>query len=166
MKKLRSVTRKLCNFLKRNYQKHFSLISEVPDKKNLLHGDYHTNNLMVTEEETLLIDMDTLCYGDPVFEFGSVYNAYQGFSDIDHHQIETFLGFTYSEGRRVFLETLQNYYGTKDSAFLLKKEKQAKLVGYTRLLRRSIKRNTGEENIAFYKAELLTLLTEVDSLID
>ena len=45
-----------------------ALIEAVPKKNTLMHGDYHTNNIMVQDGEPLLIDMDTLCMGHPVFE--------------------------------------------------------------------------------------------------
>ena len=46
------------------------LIRAVPKQNTLMHGDYHTNNIMVQNGEPLLIDMDTLCMGHPVFELG------------------------------------------------------------------------------------------------
>ena len=38
-----------------------ALIEAVPKQNTLMHGDYHTNNIMVQNGEPLLIDMDTLC---------------------------------------------------------------------------------------------------------
>ena len=55
-----------------------TLIEAVPKRNTLMHGDYHTNNIMVQNGEPLLIDMDTLCMGHPVFELGSMFNAFIG----------------------------------------------------------------------------------------
>ena len=52
-----------------------ALIEAVPKQNTLMHGDYHTNNVMVQNGEPLLIDMDTLCMGHPIFELGSMFNA-------------------------------------------------------------------------------------------
>ena len=41
-----------------------ALVEAVPKRNTLMHGDYHTNNVMVQNGEPLLIDMDTLCMGD------------------------------------------------------------------------------------------------------
>ena len=60
------------------------LMEAVPQQNTLLHGDYHTNNIMVQNGEPLLIDMDTLCMGHPVFELGSMFNAFIGYSELDH----------------------------------------------------------------------------------
>ena len=57
-----------------------ALIEAVPKRNTLMHGDYHTNNIMVQNGEPLLIDMDTLCMGHPVFELGSMFNAFVGYS--------------------------------------------------------------------------------------
>ena len=61
-----------------------ALIEAVPKMNTLMHGDYHTNNIMVQNGEPLLIDMDTLCMGHPVFELGSMFNAFLGYSELDH----------------------------------------------------------------------------------
>ena len=47
-----------------------ALIEAVPKRNTMMHGDYHTNNIMLQNGEPLLIDMDTLCVGHPVFELG------------------------------------------------------------------------------------------------
>ena len=52
----------------------------VSVRHQMLHGDYHIKNVMMQDGEVLLIDMDTLCQGHPVFELASMYNAYVGFS--------------------------------------------------------------------------------------
>ena len=70
-----------------------ALIEAVPRQNTLLHGDYHTNNIMIQNGEPLLIDLDTLCMGHPIFELGSMYNAFLGFSSIDYSVIKEFMGY-------------------------------------------------------------------------
>ena len=71
-----------------------ALVEAVPKRNTLMHGDYHTNNIMVQNGEPLLIDMDTLCMGHPVFELGSMFNAFLGYSELDHSVTEKFFGYT------------------------------------------------------------------------
>ncbi|MBR5134894.1 MAG: anti-sigma factor antagonist [Clostridia bacterium] len=71
-----------------------ALIEAVPKMNTLLHGDYHTNNIMVQNGEPLLIDMDTLCMGHPVFELGSMFNAFVGYSELDHQNMLDFFGYS------------------------------------------------------------------------
>ena len=70
-----------------------ALIQAVPKKNTLMHGDYHTNNIMIQNGEPLLIDMDTLCMGHPVFEFAGMFNAYVAFAEHDHQNIMDFFGY-------------------------------------------------------------------------
>ena len=70
-----------------------SLIEAIPKQYTLLHGDYHTNNIMIQNGEPLLIDLDTLCVGHPIFELGSMFNAFVGFSELDHNVIKSFMGY-------------------------------------------------------------------------
>lgn len=147
-----------------DYKKLYQLILDVPESDTLLHGDYHIKNLMMQGDEALLIDMDTLCHGNPVFEMGSVFNAYVGFSAYDPTVIEGFMGINAEMGKEFFRKTFEQYFETTDPEVLELQTKRAKLVGYMRLLRRSIKRNVGEEHVEFYKKELIQLIEELDSL--
>lgn len=54
----------LCNFL-----------DEIPESSTMLHGDCHPFNVMVTKEEMVFIDMDTLTYGNPIFDLGTLYSS-------------------------------------------------------------------------------------------
>ena len=64
-------------------QKLYALVAAVPHDDHMLHGDYHTRNLELQNDEVLLIDMDTLSVGNPIFELGSMYNAFLGLPDED-----------------------------------------------------------------------------------
>lgn len=43
-----------------------ALVAAIPPDNHMIHGDYHTKNVVLTEDDVLLIDMDTLAVGDPV----------------------------------------------------------------------------------------------------
>ncbi len=76
-------------------KKLLALVEAVPKQNTLMHGDYHTNNIMVQNGEPLLIDMDTLCMGHPVFELGSMFNAFVGYSELDHQNMQEFFGYSF-----------------------------------------------------------------------
>ena len=73
------------------------LVAAVPEDMHMMHGDYHIKNVMLQNGESLLIDMDTLCHGHPVFELANMYNAYKGFGETDHAVLGSFLGIPYDE---------------------------------------------------------------------
>lgn len=148
------------------YDKLLAMVEEIPHDDHMIHGDYHTKNIMLQNDEVILIDMDTLAVGHPVLEFASMFNAFQGFSILDRNNILEFLGFSYEIGTAFWKKSLELYFGTTDAAFLAHKEDQAKIVGYTRLLRRTIIRNGDPALRDRYKEELCDLVRRVDSLID
>lgn len=146
------------------------LIEAVPKDDHMIHGDYHTKNLELTGDEVLLIDMDTLAVGHPIFEFASIYNAFIGFSEMDHSVIKDFQGFDFEVASEFWNKVLRAYMGTDDPAVIEDLEKKARVVGYTRLIRRLIRRQglesqEGIAQIEWWKKELLELLEEVDSLV-
>jgi len=151
------------------YQKLHDLVAAVPDDMHMMHGDYHIKNVMLQNGEVLLIDMDTLCHGYPVFELASMYNAYVGFSDTNHHQVEEFIGIPYDTAVHFWKESLRLYLGDPDEERFKEVEEKAQLIGYTRIMRRRIRRNgfdteEGRAEIENAKAHILDILDRVDTL--
>ena len=148
-------------------KKLLSLIEAVPKRNTLMHGDYHTNNVMVQNGEPLLIDMDTLCMGHPVFELGSMFNAFVGFSELDHQNIMNFMGYSFETAGKFWKMVLKMYLDTEDEAVCQSVAEKAMIIGYTRMLRRAIRRPNEAESpakIARCKEMLAMLLEKVDTL--
>ena len=148
-------------------EKLIALIEALPETNNLLHGDYNTNNIMVQNGEPLLIDLDTLCMGHPIFELGSMFNAFLGFSSVDHQQVERFMGYTKETAGRVWIKSLKSYLGTDDEELCLKVSEKASVIGYTRLLRRAVRRPEDPSSagmIEYCKKILTELVDKIDSL--
>ena len=153
----------------RDYEKLVALIEAVPENYHMMHGDYHVKNVMMQNGEVLLIDMDTLCYGDPVFEFASIFLAYQGFGELDHEITKNFLGLEHSLAAEIWNKTLRLYFSTEDETVLRSNADKAKIIGYTRLMRRTIRRigaddPEGKAIIENCRAKLVELLGRVDTL--
>lgn len=148
-------------------EKLVALVSAVPRDDHMMHGDYHVKNVMLQGDEALLIDMDTLCVGHPIFELASMFNAYQGFGELDHERTKAFLGIDYETATHIWKKSLALYLGTEDTARLTEVEDKARIVGYTRLIRRSIRRGgleNDKETVDFYLAQLMDLLHKTDKL--
>ena len=144
-----------------------ALIEAVPKRNTLMHGDYHTNNIMVQNGEPLLIDMDTLCMGHPVFELGSMYNSFVGYSELDHQNMLDFFGYSFETAGKFWNMALKQYLGTEDDQVCTAVMEKAMIIGYTRILRRSIRRPHEADStakIARSKEMLAMLLSKVDSL--
>lgn len=151
-------------------QKLFSLVREVPRDNHMIHGDYHTKNLELQNDEVLLIDMDTLAVGHPIFELAGIYNALIGFGEYNRKNIKEFLGFDFETSLTFWHKALAAYLGTESPVMLKEVEDKARVIGYTRLIRRSIRRKLfetqrGQAEINLWKSELLELLNRVDTLL-
>ena len=144
----------------------YDMVQAVPEQNTMMHGDYHTNNVMVRDGEALLIDMDTLCTGHPIFELGSMFNAYGGFAELDHSVMERFIGIPYEVGIEFWHRALAMYLDTDDEERLKEVEDMARIIGYMRLLRRTIRRNEPkrDELIAYYRRKLIELVPAVNEL--
>ena len=144
------------------------LIDAVPKENTLLHGDYHTNNVMVQNGEPLLIDLDTLCIGHPVFELGSMFNAFIGYSELDHQVSMNFFGYTHETARKLWEISLKMYLGTEDDEIFKSISEKAMIIGYIRMLRRAIRRPEESDSaakISRCKEMLEILVNKVDTLI-
>ncbi|MCR4804099.1 MAG: anti-sigma factor antagonist [Clostridia bacterium] len=151
-------------------EKVLSLVLAVPRDPHMVHGDYHTKNLMLQSGEVLLIDMDTLATGHPIFELGNIFNAFVGFYELDKEAILDFQGFDFETGRRFWQKTLAAYLETEDEGRLREVEDKARVMGYTRLISRALrhgfdKTEQEKEAIAIWREKLLEVLGKVDSLV-
>ena len=175
MPDMRSVALDWANFLreylpKDQAEKLYALVEAVPVDYHMMHGDYHVKNVMLQNGETLLIDMDTLCHGHPIFELASMYNAYVGFGETDPDNIGGFLGIPYEDAKTFWKKSLQLYLDTEDEAAIKTVEEKARIVGYARIMRRSIRRG-GLENEAGRRViencsnHIAELLPRVDTLL-
>lgn len=146
-----------------------SMVAAIPKDDHMLHGDFHTKNVMVQNGEVLLIDMDTLSVGNPVFELASMYMGFVGFAEEDHQVSIDFLGIPYETAVAFWKKSLALYLGTEDEETNRIAEEKAMVIGYARLLRRTIRRNglntpDGQSRIALCRRHLEELLERIDTL--
>ena len=143
------------------YEKCKKLISELPDRKTLIHGDCHFKNIMLQKNEMLLIDMDTLSVGYPIFELAALYFAYCGFNESDHENSMKFFGIKEEDARALFNGLVREYFGKNDEDIVNK----IRIVAYIQLVRWN--RNNEPENekrFLIAKQNLLDLLDKYDDL--
>lgn len=150
----------LVEYLPNGYgEKLVQIVESIPDSKNMMHGDYHIKNVMMQNGETLLIDMDTICTGDPVFELASMFNAYVGFGSCDASNVENFLGLSYDRTNYIWEKSLELYCEGKSEEEMQELKAKAELIGYARIMRRTIRRGgleteDGQELIDFCRKQI------------
>ena len=156
-------------FTEEETEKFKSLIAALPKDSTMIHGDLHIKNLMQQNDETLLIDMDTLAKGHPIYELAFMYNAYKGFGIADHGVVERFFGISCDTAGKLFKRILELYLETDDESRLNEVEEKASLIGLLRVMRRPINKGIAdtEENkklIAVCEKRIKELLKDIDSL--
>lgn len=150
-------------------EKLLRMAEAIPETDGLIHGDYHTQNIVLSGDEVLLIDMDKLSVGHPVFELARIFNAYIGFSEYDHSIVFKFLGFDQNTARGFWRKTLASYLGTCDETLLDAVEDEVRCLSYSDLIDWKI-RHTGlktdedRATVELWKRELIELVDRLDSL--
>jgi len=151
------------------FEKLRGLVEAVPQDMHMIYGDYHFKNIMLQNNESLLIDMDTLCHGHPIFELASMVNAYRGFWEADPEESRRFLGIPVETAAEIWDKSLRNYLGGADEAAIRSVEQKAMLIGHLRIMRRAHRRkqtNTplGQAVYDNSRRRVSELLGVVDSL--
>ena len=145
-----------------SYTKLHKMLEEVPYSLNMMHGDYHTNNVHYANNEAILIDMDTLATGNPVFEFSNIFLAYQGFGELNHQAVSDFLGIDWDIACYVWDKVVSFYYEGKDEAYIEDVRNKAQVVGFTRLYRRTMRRD--KDNTVLINHCKERLIAEIDKV--
>ena len=110
-----------------------TLLKKMPQDKHLVHGDTQFKNIMLSDNEVRVIDMDTLGVGDPVFEFAAFFVAYSAFYEVDPKSQTEFLGIDKDTAASIFSLTLKTYL--KDRPELLESAlTKIRLLGYLRYI--------------------------------
>ena len=151
------------------WEKLLTMMNALPEPEFMIHGDYHANNVMIQNGEPLLIDMDTVAYGHPVFEFASIYLGFVGYCECNHEGTMDFYGLPYDITVKIWETLMKQYF--EDEAVRMDVTRKAQVIGYARMMRRTIRRNglntpDGQELIALCKQRLTELLPQVDQLHD
>lgn len=145
------------------------LIVDLPDTGTMIHGDFHTGNIMMQGSEPFLIDMDTLSTCHPIAELAGIYMSYVGFGELDPTFVENFMGFSYEISKDYYHEFLKDYLETDDEARIQEVYDKAALLCYTRLLRRVYKQGLElsperQEAHDYYLSRFKELIQKIDTL--
>ena len=141
----------------------------IPESDRMIHGDYHTKNIVLSGGEVLLIDMDTLCVGHPIFELAQMYNSYIGFSEYDPQIVQDFQGFSSETAAAFWKKSLCAYLDTKDDREVEAVEEKIRTLAYAKLIdwkRRhsDLRAEADKATLALWTERLIGLLEKLDSL--
>lgn len=146
------------------------LLCGLPESCGVVHGDFHMKNVMISDGEPLLIDMDTLTQGNPIFDLQGVYVAYRAFEEDEPGNTMTFLGISSEQGNFVWEKTIEYYFDTGDTGILTRNKDRIRLVAAVRFLQligiSDLRTNElAATRIRHTRENIGELLEKVDSLI-
>ena len=137
------------------------LLSTIKDDNCINHGDFHANNIMMQNGEAILIDMDTLSYGNIIFDFANTYTCHMGFGSVSRSMTEEFLGISYETSIKLYNAFIEEYFKGRDDVELIK-DKIA-LLSLTRMYYHFKRRKKQESD---YQKELENIKERSILLID
>ena len=116
------------------YERMKVFYESLPENDHVIHGDLQMKNIMLSGDEPMLIDMDTLSQGLPIFDLGGIYLAYIAFVEDDPENCKRFFGIDKEMADRIFYGVMDNYY--REISEQEKKEilEKVKIIGYTNFL--------------------------------
>ena len=113
------------------YEKLLKMFNAIPERKTLIHGDCHIKNIMVQNGELLLIDMDTLSVGYPIFELAALYAPYIAFNEDDPGNSIGFFGMDDATIENLYNKLIDLYFENPTQEI----KDKIKIVGYVHMVR-------------------------------
>ncbi len=96
------------------YLKAKRIVEKIPEAMTFVHGDCHFKNIMVQGDDFLLIDMDTLSHGHPIFELAALRAPYVAFEEDDPGNSQRFLGVPPELSSKIYNDVVNGYFGKDD----------------------------------------------------
>lgn len=87
-----------------------SLLLDMEEEDSIVHGDIQMKNVMLAPEGPMLIDMDTLGQGNPVFDMAGLFVTYQEFEEDEPGNSMDFLGMTQEMVDDIWKRIIDSYF--------------------------------------------------------
>ncbi|MBE6865224.1 MAG: STAS domain-containing protein [Ruminococcus flavefaciens] len=146
------------------------LLSAMPDDLHVIHGDFQMKNVMLVNDEPMLIDMETIATGQPIFDLQALYVTYCAFSEDCPDNLSSFLGIPDDLGEPIWNAIIENYFDNTEKKDLPAINDKIRLLATVRFLYLLAvtdlkKGELGEKRIQRSKSHIEELLGKVDSFI-
>ncbi|MBQ3841734.1 MAG: anti-sigma factor antagonist [Ruminiclostridium sp.] len=134
------------------------MINSVPDGSGMVHGDYHTNNVMVQSDgELVLIDMADISRGNSLFDIGGTFLVMYIAGMNDPNVTKWVIGLDYELSKQIWGITLSTYYGTTDKQKL---EFLGQRCGAFALMRMATTLGMDSDNVSGRAEAMIAMLRE------
>ena len=143
------------------------LVGTIPDDCHMVHGDYHLKNVMLQNGEAILIDMDTISLGNPIFDFGYMFNTYVGYGELIPNNSMEFLHVPQDVCGKLYYDTIRLYFPGITEDEINELVDKAAVLGFMRIMKRFIKKEKTEEHdryIAICRKNIEERVSRLDRL--
>ena len=154
----------------KNLAKLKDLLLGIPDSLTAIHGDFQMKNVLLSADEPMLIDMDTLSAGHPIFDLAALYVTYQYFEEDEPGNTMEFLGIPAPTAEYIWKCLMLNYFGPIGEEALAALTEKIKLVASVRFMyiiaNSKLKEGPlGSIRIQHTRDHIDNLLSRVDNLV-
>lgn len=104
-----------------------TLIDSIPEGSALIHSDFHEGNVKIFKNELLLIDLDEIAYGNPLFDLAFHYNNHVLISKVASICLKS-VGMLPKHCRKIYDIELNTYFDGNIDPDLQKKLKPISLM--------------------------------------
>ncbi len=122
------------DYLEENYLGHAdaglmrSVLAEIPERSTLVHADFHEGNVMLQGNELILIDLDDICTGNPLFDLAAHYAGHVLAAKAAPEGMRISMGMEAETGLAMYRHTVRAYLGTDDVRRLAAYEQSMRLL--------------------------------------
>ncbi len=149
-------------------EKCMKLLKTIPSCNTLVHGDFHTGNVFLQNNEPLMIDMDRVSMGHPYTDISGMYYFYVVLGEDDPSVVEKFMGFSYETAKLFYHSFMKYYLGTEDEDKIRDVTDKVSLHCYTRMIRKIRKKGEPSDAdrviIGRYLEKIAVLTDKLDTL--
>lgn len=92
-----------------------SVYNVLPERGTLLHGDFHTKNVMLMDDELIFIDMGDVGYGHPLLDIGGSYLGFMHIGKTAPERTEQYLGMPFESAIIVWDNLINEYFGEENA---------------------------------------------------
>ena len=144
------------NFIKqyipqRCYEAIIKLKDEIPDSKQLLHGDPHPANVMLTDKGMIFIDLSDMGFGDEKFDLMFLYRTLKLFSLLpnDSYPLKR------EQSNKLWDAFIKEFYKDKDDDYVQNELRIIKLLALNSIIRRFCGKDPNSFESKFFINELI-----------
>lgn len=105
------------------------LYESLPDTGTMLHGDFHSKNIMEQNDELLMIDMGDVGYGHPLLDWAGVYLTHIAINIQEPNGTLKTIGLEKEKADIIWRKMLETYFNTTDDDVIDRKVKLIRLYG-------------------------------------